>query len=63
VLWDFLVMRVVAEFAGRQRQGADQRYSANELLRRIAAAICALNGRESLSWVQAYCDTVADRAR
>jgi hypothetical protein len=37
-------------------------YSADELLQRIDAAICGLNGPESLSWVQAYCDTVADRA-
>jgi hypothetical protein len=39
-----------------------RRFSADELLRRIDAAICSLNGPESLSWVQAYCDTVADRA-
>ncbi len=37
------------------------RFSADDLLRRIDAAICSLNGPESLSWVQAYCDTVADR--
>jgi hypothetical protein len=38
------------------------RFGADELLQRIDAAICSLNGPESLSWVQAYCDTVADRA-
>ncbi|HEY2617469.1 MAG TPA: hypothetical protein VGI78_09050 [Acetobacteraceae bacterium] len=36
-------------------------FSADELLQRIDTAICSLNGPESLSWVQAYCDNVADR--
>jgi hypothetical protein len=39
-----------------------RRFGADELLQRIETAICSLNGPESLSWVQAYCDTVADRA-
>ncbi|HME22367.1 MAG TPA: hypothetical protein VKI44_13665 [Acetobacteraceae bacterium] len=37
-------------------------FTAGELLRRIDAAICSLHGPESLSWVQSYCDNVADRA-
>ncbi len=37
-------------------------FSADELLQRIDAAICGLHGPESLAWVQAYCDTVSDRA-
>jgi hypothetical protein len=37
-------------------------FAADDLLRRIDAAICSLNGPESLSWVQAYCDNIADRA-
>ena len=40
--------------------GAD-RLTAGQLLDRVDTAICALNGAESLAWVQAYCDNVADR--
>ena len=36
--------------------------SAGELLDRVDASICALNGPECLAWTQAYCDNVADRA-
>ena len=38
------------------------KFTAGELLQRIDTAICSLNGPESLSWVQAYIDNVADRA-
>jgi hypothetical protein len=40
--------------------GAD-RLSAGQLLERVDTAICALNGPESLVWVQAYCNNVSDR--
>ncbi len=42
--------------------GAAGRFTAGELLPRIDATICALDGPESLAWVQAYLDTGADRA-
>ncbi|MGE0222651.1 MAG: hypothetical protein AB7F35_03010 [Acetobacteraceae bacterium] len=35
--------------------------TAAQLLDRVDEAICSLNGPESLSWTQAYCDNVADR--
>jgi hypothetical protein len=41
-------------------KGAD-RLTAGQLLERVDTAICALSGAESLAWVQAYCDNVADR--
>ena len=37
--------------------------SAHQLLDRVDAAICTLNGAEALGWVQAYCDNVSDRAQ
>lgn len=37
-------------------------FAPEELLQRIDSAICGLHGPESLSWVQAYCDNVTDRA-
>jgi len=40
--------------------GAD-RLTAGQLLDRVDAAVCGLNGAESLAWTQAYCDNVADR--
>src|SRR6185437_14020656 len=36
--------------------------TAGQLLDRVDAGICSLNGPESLGWTQAYCDNVADRA-
>jgi hypothetical protein len=36
--------------------------SAHQLLDRVDAAICALNGPEAIGWTQAYCDNVSDRA-
>jgi hypothetical protein len=36
--------------------------SANQLLDRVDASICALNGEEAVGWTQAYCDNVSDRA-
>ena len=38
------------------------RLGADELLRRIDAAICGLRAPESLAWVQGYCDSGGDRA-
>jgi hypothetical protein len=35
--------------------------SAGQLLDRVDAAICGLNGPEAIGWTQAYCDNVADR--
>jgi hypothetical protein len=35
--------------------------SAGQLLDRVEASICALNGAECVAWVQAYCDNVSDR--
>ena len=35
--------------------------SQGQLLDRVDAAICALNGPDSVGWTQAYCDTGADR--
>nr|WP_294511884.1 hypothetical protein [uncultured Rhodopila sp.] len=35
--------------------------SANQLLDRVDASICALNGDEAIGWTQAYCDNVAER--
>ncbi len=40
--------------------GAD-RLTAGQLLERVDAAICSLNGPESLAWTQAYLDNVGDR--
>ena len=36
-------------------------FGADQLLDRVDAAICALNGDEAIGWTQAYCDTVSDR--
>jgi hypothetical protein len=36
--------------------------SAAQVLDRVDAAICSLNGPDTLAWTQAYCDAVADRA-
>ncbi len=33
-----------------------------QVLDRVDAAICALNGAESVGWTQAYCDNFSDRA-
>jgi hypothetical protein len=41
--------------------GADK-LTAGQLLQRIDAAVCSLNSAESLAWVRAYLDNVADRA-
>lgn len=35
---------------------------AAQLLDRVDAAICTLNGEEAVGWTQAYCDNVSDRA-
>jgi len=35
--------------------------SAAQLLDRVDASICALNGDEAISWTRAYCDNVSDR--
>jgi hypothetical protein len=35
---------------------------AAQLLDRVDASICALNGDEAVGWTQAYCDSVSDRA-
>jgi hypothetical protein len=35
--------------------------SAAQVLDRVDAAICSLNGPDTLCWTQAYCDAVADR--
>jgi hypothetical protein len=35
--------------------------TAGQLLDRVEAAVCGLNGAESLAWTQAYLDNVADR--
>ena len=48
-------------FAAKAPAGAD-RLSAKELLQRVDAAVCSLNGQESADWTQAYLDNVADRA-
>jgi hypothetical protein len=37
-------------------------FDPDALLQRIDASVCALQAPEALAWVQAYCDTVADRA-
>ena len=37
--------------------------SADQLLKHVDVAICALNGDEAVGWTQAYCDTVGDRDR
>jgi hypothetical protein len=37
--------------------------SGEQLLDRVDAAICALNGEEAIGWTQAYCDHVGDRGR
>lgn len=37
-------------------------YSPAQMLDRTDAAVCALNGEESIGWVQAYCDAGSDRA-
>ncbi|HEY3845494.1 MAG TPA: hypothetical protein VGL95_00110 [Acetobacteraceae bacterium] len=51
----------VHTFSTQQPSGA-YRLTAGQLLDRVEAAICALNGQESLDWTQAYLDNVADRA-
>jgi hypothetical protein len=47
-------------FAAKAPAGAD-RLTAKQLLERVDAAVCALNGQESADWTQAYLDTGADR--
>ena len=37
--------------------------SADQLLDRVEASICALNGAECVGWTQAYCDNVSDREK
>src|SRR5208283_1387080 len=37
--------------------------SASQLLDRLDASICALNGEEAIGWTRAYCDNVSDRDR
>nr|WP_294548574.1 hypothetical protein [uncultured Rhodopila sp.] len=46
--------------AARVPSGAGS-LSAHQLLNRVDAAICALNGEEAIGWTQAYCDNVAER--
>lgn len=45
----------------RAPSGAE-RLTASQLLDRVDAAICGLQGQESVDWVQAYLDNAADRA-
>jgi hypothetical protein len=49
------------KFGAKAPAGAD-RLSARQLLDRVDAAVCSLNGQESVDWTQAYLDNVADRA-
>ncbi len=51
----------VHSFSAKAPAGAD-RLTAGQLLDRVEAAVCALNGQESADWTQAYLDNVADRA-
>ncbi len=39
-----------------------EKLTASQLLDRVEAAVCALNGPESAAWTQAYLDDVADRS-
>jgi hypothetical protein len=50
----------VHSVATKPPSGADK-LTAGQLLERVDAAVCALNGPESLAWTQAYLDNVADR--
>ena len=47
-------------FTARAPAGSD-RLTSRQLLDRVDAAVCALNGQESADWTQAYLDNVADR--
>ncbi|HET6306743.1 MAG TPA: hypothetical protein VFG12_06125 [Rhodopila sp.] len=44
-----------------QTPSAATSLGADQLLDRIDAAICALDGQQAIGWTQAYCDNVADR--
>jgi hypothetical protein len=48
--------------ASAQAPSGSDRLTAGQLLDRVEAAICSLNGQESVDWTQAYLDNVADRA-
>src|SRR3954471_15143133 len=45
-----------------QVQSGTGSLGAAQLLDRVDASICALNGDEAVGWTQAYCDSVSDRA-
>ena len=51
----------VHTFSVQPPSGSD-RLTAGQLLDRVDAAVCSLNGQESVDWTQAYLDNVADRA-
>lgn len=51
----------VHPFAAKAPAGSN-RLTAPQLLDRVDAAVCSLNGQESVDWTQAYLDNVADRA-
>jgi hypothetical protein len=53
-------IRDVTPVAIRAPSGADA-MTAGQLLDRVEAAVCALNGQESLDWTQAYLDNAGDR--
>lgn len=61
VAWHQSGIGDVNPVANRPPSGAD-RMTAGQLLDRVEAAVCALNGQESLDWTQAYLDNVGDRA-
>jgi hypothetical protein len=48
-------------FSAKAPAGAE-RLSMAQLLQRVDAAVCSLNGQESVDWTQAYLDSGADRA-
>jgi hypothetical protein len=69
------VAAMYANCAARHQQGIGQVFaaplhvpagagalSAGQLLDRVGASICALNGEEAVGWTQAYCENVRDRA-
>ncbi len=51
----------VHPFTARAPAGSD-RLTARQLLERVDAAVCSLNGQEGADWTQAYLDNVTDRA-
>ncbi len=51
----------VHSFSAKAPSGSD-RLTAGQLLDRVEAAICSLNGQESVDWTQAYLDSVGDRS-